>query len=424
MTILTQSFKTPESGRESASIAAVRTNSTPGLSSGARVYLDHNATTPPDAEVLSRLSSWARDWGNASSIHQAGRGPKSRLREARESIAKMIGSTALEVIFTAGGSESNNTAVFGALKALRLKGDLRRHILSTPLEHPSLRRAFDALAREGYEIELVPVDRSGLIQVSEIESRLRPGETVFVSVMLANNETGVIQPVKEIARVAKAAGALVHTDAVQALGRISIDVRDLGVDYASFAGHKFYGLRGAGVLFALRGAPLEPLIYGGGQERHRRGGTENTLAIASMGFMCSRMAEVETRAEKMRELRDLFESRVLNEIQGCSITSKESPRMASTSSLLLPGTDGETLLMSLDMDGFAVSTGAACSSGSPEPSPVLLAMGLSRDEAQCSLRVGLGWSTTQDDIERFVEALKKVVTRLRGLRGWTYEAGL
>ncbi|CAN5646533.1 cysteine desulfurase NifS [soil metagenome] len=383
-----------------------------------RVYLDHNATTPPDAGVLATLSTWALDWGNPSSIHQAGRGPKTRLRESRDSIAKMIGSTSLEIIFTAGGSESNNTAVRGALQALRRKGDTRKHILTSALEHPSLRRVFESLAFDGYEVELVPVDRSGLIKVSEVESRLRPGETVFCSFMLVNNETGVIQPVKEIARLAKAAGALMHTDAVQALGRIDVNVHDLGVDYASFAGHKFYSLRGAGVLFSLRGAPLDPLIYGGGQERNRRGGTENTLAIASMGYMCSRTAEISDRALKMRELRDLFEQRVLREIPECSITAGDSPRIASTSSLLLPGTDGETLLMSLDMDGFAVSTGAACSSGSPEPSPVLLAMGLSRDEAQCSLRVGLGWSTTQEDIESFIEALKKIVVRLRGLRNW------
>lgn len=383
-----------------------------------RTYLDHNATTPPDPEVLAKLSTWALDWGNPSSIHQAGRGPKARLREARDSVSKMIGAAPLEIIFTAGGSESNTTAVQGALKALRRKGDSRRHILTSALEHPSLRRVFDSLASDGYEVEIIPVDRSGLIKVSDVESRLRPGETVFVSVMLVNNETGVIQPIQNIARAAKAAGALVHTDAVQALGRIPIDVHALDVDYASFAGHKFYSLRGAGVLFSRRGAPLEPLIYGGGQERHRRGGTENTLAIASMGFMCTRSGEVAARAEKMQELRDLFEARVLREIPECSITCGESPRIASTSSLLLPGTDGETLLMSLDMEGFAVSTGAACSSGSPEPSPVLLAMGLSREEAQCSLRVGLGWSTTGEDIESFIETLKKVVSRLRGLRGW------
>ncbi|MDX9732104.1 MAG: cysteine desulfurase family protein, partial [Bdellovibrionales bacterium] len=274
------------------------------------------------------------------------------------------------------------------------------------------------MARDGYDVELVPVDRAGCIRVEDVQSRLRVGETVLVSFMLANNETGVIQPVKEIARIAKEAGALVHTDAVQALGRIPVDVRDLGVDFASFAGHKFYSLRGIGVLYQARHAPLEPLIAGGGQERHRRGGTENTIAIASMGYMCGRMGECEERAQAMLELRDLFEARVLSEISETSVTGGESSRLPSTSSLLIPGTDGETLLMSLDMEGFSVSTGAACSSGSPEPSPVLLGMGLTRAEAQCSLRVGLGWSTTREEVEAFVEALKKVVKRLRDLRGW------
>ncbi len=392
--------------------------------SAPRIYLDHNATTPPDAEVFARLSSWVLDWGNPSSIHQAGRGPKARLRESRESIAKMIGSTSLEVIFTSCGSESNGLAIKGALQSLRRKGDLRRHILSSALEHPSVRKTLESLALDGYEVELVPVDRSGLIKVSDVEKLLRPGETVFVSFMLANNETGVIQPVQEIAKLAKAAGALVHTDAVQALGKIPVNVRELGVDYASFAGHKFYALRGAGVLFSARGAPLDPLIAGGGQERGRRGGTENTLAIASLGYMCSRSGEVIERALKMAALRDHFEARVLREISDSSVTCAGSPRMPTTSSLLLPGTDGETLLMSLDMDGFAVSTGAACSSGSPEPSPVLLSMGLSREEAQCSLRVGLGWSTTLEEVDSFVEALKKVVHRLRGLRGYEPEVSL
>lgn len=389
-----------------------------------QIYLDHNATTPPDAEVLARVSSWALDWGNPSSIHQAGRGPKARLRDARASISSMVGASQLEIIFTSCGSESNSTALLGSLRALRLKGDSRRHILASSIEHPSIRRSLESLKLEGYEIEFVPVDRSGCATVASFESRVRVGETVLISCMLVNNETGVIQPVKEIAAMAKAKSAgpgssiLVHTDAVQALGKMSFNLADLGVDYASFAGHKFYSLRGAGVLYVRKGAPLEPLIYGGGQERSRRGGTENTLAIASLGFMCSRSAEVDDRAKQMARLRDHFEIRVTSEISDVMVNCKESPRIGSTSSLLIPGIDGETLLMSLDMEGIAVSTGAACSSGSPEPSPVLLAMGLSRAEAQCSLRVGVGWSTSIEDINHFVEILKKVVFRLRSLREW------
>lgn len=382
------------------------------------IYLDHNATTPLDPEVVARLSTWVLDWGNPSSIHQAGRGPKARLRDARLSVAQMIGASPLEIIFTSCGSESNNTALLGALAALKSAGDLRRHVLASSLEHPSVKRTLEHLAEQGYEIEFVPANRSGLMQAEDFRSRLREGETVLVSCMLVNNETGVVQPVKEIAEAAHAAKALMHTDAVQALGKMPVNLRDLGVDYASFAGHKFYSIRGAAVLFVKRSSPFQPLIFGGAQERHRRGGTENTLAIASLGYMCTRMHEVPERAKHMASLRDHFESRVLMEIEGVSINGAESPRVGSTSSLLIPGTDGETLLMSLDMEGVQVSTGAACSSGSPEPSPVLLAMGLSRDEAQCSLRVGVGWGNTREEIDRFVEILKKVVSRLRELRGW------
>jgi cysteine desulfurase len=383
------------------------------------IYLDHNATTPLDPEVQSRLSAWALDWGNPSSIHQAGRGPKARLRDARQNVAQMIGAHPLEVIFTSCGSESNNTALLGALAALRSSGNSRRHILVSAIEHPSVMRPLEHLSKQGFEVEFVPVGRTGLVNAHEFISRIRENQTALVSCMLVNNETGVIQPVKEIAQAARLHGVLVHTDAVQALGKIPVDVRDLGVDYASFAGHKFYSVRGAAVLYVKRSSPFQPLIFGGAQERYRRGGTENTLAIASLGFMCSRAGEVLERSKHMSLLRNHFESRVLAEIESVSVTAGESPRVPSTSSLLIPGTDGETLLMSLDMEGVQVSTGAACSSGSPEPSPVLLAMGLTRDEAQCSLRVGVGWCTTLEEIDLFVEILKKVVARLRGLRGWT-----
>lgn len=388
-------------------------------SSKNQIYLDHNATTPPDAEVLARVANWARDWGNPSSIHQAGRGPKARLRDARAAIASMIGCSSLEVIFTSCGSESNSTALLGSLQALRHRGDVRRHILASSLEHPSIRRTLEVLKQDGYEIEYVPVDRSGLVSADAFRARIRASETVLITCMFVNNETGVIQPVKEIAKLAKANGALVHTDAVQALGKIPVNLIDLGVDYASFAGHKFYALRGAAVLFARKGAPLNPLIQGGGQERSRRGGTENTLAIASLGYMCTRASEVVERGLRMAFLRDHFEARVQREISDVTVTGQQSPRIGSTSSLLIPGIDGETLLMSLDMEGIAVSTGAACSSGSPEPSPVLLAMGLTREEAQCSLRVGVGWATTEEEIDIFVDVLKKVVLRLRSLRGWS-----
>lgn len=387
-----------------------------------RIYLDHNATTPVDGEVLARLSSWAMEWGNPSSIHVFGRGPKTRLREARDAVARALGCSSLEVVFTSGGSEANNLALKGAMSAARARGDQRRHILISALEHPSLKRAAMSLVRDfNAEVEVIPVDRSGRVKLDDVQSRLRPGQTLLVSVMLANNETGVLQPVREIAQMAHAAGALMHTDAVQALGKMPLNLRELDVDLASFAAHKFYALKGAGALYHRKGVPLDALIDGGGQERFRRGGTENLLAISAFGHMCTRIGEVVERAEHMRQLRNEFETQVRARIPSISITAGESPRLPSTSSLVIPGVDGETLLMALDMDGFAVSTGAACSSGSPEPSPVLLAMGLSRDEAQASLRVGIGWSTTAAEIAAFVDRLVRVVERLRGLRGFQAE---
>jgi len=247
----------------------------------------------------------------------------------------------------------------------------------------------------------------------EAYERLLDEKTALVSVMFANNETGNIFPVKELAALAHAKGALFHADCVQALGKIPLNVRDLGVDLASFSGHKFYSLKGSGFLYVRKGVQLESLIHGGGQERHRRGGTENTLAIAALGAMCELRSEVAGRALAVHDLRDHLEARVMAEIPGATVTGGASPRLPNTSSLVIPGVDGETLLMNLDMRGFSVSTGAACSSGSPEPSPVLLAMGLTRAEAQSSLRLGLGWGNTRTEIDFFVNELVQVVRHLR-----------
>lgn len=383
-----------------------------------RVYLDHNATTPIADGVRSHVSEWLTFDGNPSSIHQDGRGPKALMRDSRASVARMIGCDPLELVFTSGGSEANNLALKGVFEGLKKSRELRgeparNRILLSNVEHPSVRRTAEYMAeRWKVEIDFIPVKRSGRIDL-DAYARLLDEKTALVSVMYANNETGNLFPVREMAEMAHAHGALFHSDCVQALGKIDLNVRDLGVDLASFSGHKFYALKGCGFLYAKRGVPLESLIHGGGQERHRRGGTENVLAIASLGFMCKLKDEVATRSHEMRRLRDLFEQRVLSEIPGVSVTGGESPRLPNTSSLVIPGVDGETLLMNLDMRGFSVSTGAACSSGSPEPSPVLLAMGLKRSEAQSSLRVGLGWGTTEADIHSFVDTLGEVVAHLR-----------
>ncbi len=364
------------------------------------------------AEIRAKLSEWLEAWGNPSSIHWAGRGPKALLREARARIASLLGVEPLELIFTAGGSEANNLA----LKSLALSAPSdRRQIIISTVEHPSVRKTAEFLRTQGFQVDMFRVGRDGQADLEHLASLLSE-RTLLVSSMLANNETGHILPIARIAEMARAVGALVHCDAVQALGKIPLNLRELGVDLASFSGHKFYALKGTGVLYARKGLNLPSQIHGGGQERGRRAGTENILAIASLGHMCLKSEEIVTQGLRIRELRDRMEARILSEIPGCHVTGADRARLPGTSSLVIEGIDGETLLMNLDVRGFAVSTGAACSSGNPEPSPTLLAMGLTRTEAQSSLRLSLGWGTTDAEIARFVPALKEVVERLRGFK--------
>jgi cysteine desulfurase len=380
------------------------------------VYLDHNATTPIHADVKCQVGGWMEAWGNPSSIHIAGRGPKTLLREARQNIAKFLGVEPLELIFTSGGSEANNLALKGICTRGILAAQERNQIIISSIEHPSVTKTAEFLRANGFILDVVPVSRDGELDLATLEKLLGP-RTALVSIMLANNETGNIMPIRRVVELAHAAGALVHCDAVQGLGKIPLNLRELGVDLASLSGHKFYALKGCGVLFARRGLTLTSLIHGGGQERGRRAGTENILSIASLGYMTSAKAsQLEAESLRLRELRDSLERRILAEIPGVSLTGARGERLPNTSSLVLDGVDGETLLMNLDVRGFAVSTGAACSAGNPEPSPTLLAMGLSREEAQSSLRLSLGWENTGEEVEAFVDALKAVVERLRSFK--------
>lgn len=375
------------------------------------VYFDHNATTPVDPEIRDKVAEWLESWGNPSSIHWAGRGPKALIREARQNIARLLGVEPLELIFTGGGSEANNLA----LKGLCTPKAMRRQIVISAVEHPSIRKTAESLRDYGFVVDIVGVDREGNLDWAEFD-RVVTEKTLLVSVMLANNETGHIYPVKKIVEIAHARGALVHTDAVQALGKIPFSLRELGVDLATISGHKFYALKGCGVLYARKGVSLSSLIHGGAQERGRRAGTENLISIASLGLMCSKSAEISAQGERIRELRDHMEQRIVSEIDGVVLTGPRAERVPNTSSMCITEVDGETLLMNLDVRGFAVSTGAACSSGNPEPSPILLAMGFSREEAQSSLRLSLGWGNTRAEVDRFVDELIPVVTRLRGFK--------
>lgn len=375
------------------------------------VYFDHNATTPVCREVQEALPLLAQSWGNPSSIHWGGRQPKNILRDARKAVAEAIGAGPLEIVFTSGGSEANNTVLKGIFQSTKT----RTHFMCSAVEHPSVMKAMLHLRDLGAQVDFIPVNRKGQIDLDFYKTHLSE-RTALVSVMLANNETGTLFPVKEMAELAHQKGALFHTDAVQAFGKMPLSMRELNVDFASFSAHKFYSVKGTGFIYSRKGSQFVPLIHGGGQERHRRGGTENVLGIGCLGVVAQRINQVAEKAQHLSKMRDEMEKRILSEISDVTITAGESPRLANTSSLVLKGVDGETMLMALDLKGYAVSTGAACSSGNPEPSPVLLAMGLSRAEAQNSLRISLGWETTPEQIEGFIEALKVVVQRLRSLQ--------
>lgn len=390
----------------------------------ANIYFDHNATTPVCQEVLEALPSIVAAWGNPSSIHWSGRQPKNLLRDARKNVAAAVGVGPLEIIFNSGASEGSNTVIKGVFESYQTSPlssptqstgrQFRNHYMCSSVEHPSVIKTMQHLQSLGARVDFIPVNRDGELDMEFFEAHLCE-ETALVSVMLANNETGSIFPVAEMAKKAHAVGALFHSDCVQAFGKIPVNLIELGVDYASFSGHKFYSVKGTGFLYVKKNARYGSLIHGGAQERHRRGGTENTLGIGALSVAVQKVSSVEKKSQEMARLRDLMEKRILSEIPEVSVTAGKAPRLPNTSSLVLRGCDGETMLMSLDIKGYAVSTGAACSSGSPEPSPVLMAMGLTRQEAQNSLRVSLGWESTQEQVDSFIEALKVIVVRLRSL---------
>jgi cysteine desulfurase len=377
------------------------------------LYFDHNATTGPTQEVLAFCQQLLASWGNPSSVHASGRGPKVLIRDARLHIAQLLNISPLEIIFTAGGSESNNTVLKGAWLA---PGRTRDRILIGTTEHPAVIKAAESLVKLlGARLDWIPVNRGGQVDLAKYASLLGP-DVFLVSQMMANNETGSIYPVGKMCKLAHAAGALFHTDGVQALGKIPVDLKALNVDYASFAGHKFYALKGSGVLFVKKGAPLEPLIHGGGQERGRRAGTENVLAISSLGLQASHAAEIIPQGERLAKLRDELEQRLMGTLGNIQVTGGEVLRLPNTSNLIINGVDGEVLLMNLDMEGARVSTGAACSSGAQEPSPVLRAMGLNHLEAQSSLRISMGWETTSEEVEKLGDILIATIGRLRALQ--------
>ena len=382
------------------------------------IYLDYNATTPLHDHVLLNMTDLLLSWGNPSSIHLSSRSPKAILRETRKKIADYLKCSTLEIVFNSGASEGNNTVLKSVWSTYGFDNPfdhkIKNEFIVSQVEHPSVLKTMQYLETLGAVVHYIPITRTGEMDIQFIKSHLNE-KSALVSVMMANNETGNVFPIKEIAALVKKNNTLMHTDCVQAFGKINFDFEDLQIDYATFSGHKFYALKGCGVLFVRKNSPYINLIHGGGQERSRRGGTENILAIASFGLMLDQLSEIEKQQLRILELRNYFENEILNKIHHVTLTGHDSARLPNTSSLVIKGCDGETLLVSLDIQGFAVSTGAACSSGNPEPSPTLLAMGLTKAEAQNSLRVSLGWMTTKEDIDLFITELIKIVARLRSL---------
>ena len=378
-----------------------------------RIYLDNAATTRVRPEVAEAvLPAMTETYGNASSVHSFGREAKKAMEKARAQVAAAIGAKKEEIYFTAGGSEADNWAIKGAAHALRRKG---LHIITTSIEHHAVLHTCQALEKEGFEVTYLPVDEYGLVTPEQVEAAIRP-DTILVSVMAANNEIGTIQPIEEIARLAYAHGILFHTDAVQAVGHMPLDVAAMQIDMLSLSGHKFYAPKGVGALYIRTGVRIENLIEGGAQERSRRAGTENVPAIVGMGkaieLITAEMAEENAR---ISGLRDRLIAGILDAIPESRLNGHPTKRLPGNVNVSIRYIEGEALLLSLDMAGIAASSGSACTSGSLDPSHVLLAIGLPHEIAHGSLRLTIGRDNTQDEIDRVLEELPKIVSRLRAM---------
>jgi cysteine desulfurase len=379
-----------------------------------RVYFDYNATSPlvpAAAEALARASTDL--YGNASSVHHFGQQAKAALDTARSAVAALLSADPFEIVFTSGGTEADNLALRGAADALEPTG--RRHLVASAIEHEAVLNTLKALGRRGWRTTLVGVDASGVVSPDRVREALAD-DTAVVSVMHANNEIGTIQPIAEIAALAHERGALMHVDAVQSVGKIPVDVRAMGADLVALSAHKFGGPKGAGALWVRRGTRLQPYLTGGKQERGRRAGTENVPAIVALG-VAAELARTKLAAEapRLAALRDRLEAGVLRTIPGTAVNGAPDRRVPNTTNLSFDRVEAESLLIALDLEGVAVSTGSACSSGTLEPSHVLRAMGLPTHRTQNSLRFSLGFLSTEGEVERVVALLPGLVEKLRGL---------
>ena len=379
-----------------------------------RIYLDHNATTPPSPAVIEAVAAVLREeLGNPSSLHYFGQRAKALLDGARTDVATLLGADPSDIVFTGGGTEGDNIAVRGIAEALEPSG--RRHIVASAIEHEAVLNTLKALSRRGWRCTLLSVDESGIVSPDALRDAIGE-DTALVSVMHANNEIGTIQPIVELARIARERRAIFHTDAVQTAGKVPIDVKALGVDLLSISAHKFYGPKGVGALWARRGLRLQPAITGGKQERGRRAGTENVAGIVGMGVAAREaLAKMAAESSRIGELRDRLETTILARVPGTARNGARDPRVVNTTNLSFDRTEAESLLIALDLEGIAVSTGSACSSGTLEPSHVLKAMGLPAHRTQNSIRFSLGAANTDADVDRVIAVLPGIVEKLRSL---------
>ena len=369
-----------------------------------RIYLDNNATTAIHPDVLRVLETTLRDvYGNASSIHKEGQSARRVIEDARESVARLLNATAREIIFTSGGTESNNAAIFGAFSS-----EGRSNIVTTAIEHPSVAEAVRALEARGCEVIRVAPSRSGVVAAEDVIAAMRP-ETKLVTVMMANNETGVVQPVEEIGRACRERNVHFHCDAVQAAGKIDVDVNAIQCDTLALSAHKMHAPKGIGALYVRRGVTMSAHLVGGAQERRRRAGTENVPLAGAFGMAATLAADPAPR-ERIAALRDGFESRIRASLN-VTVNGADLRRVPNTSNITFHGADGEGIVIALDLSGAAVSTGSACSSGRVEPSPVLLAMGLSSEDARATVRFSLSRFTTAEEVDAAADLVEKLVPR-------------
>ena len=378
-----------------------------------RIYFDHNATTPVHPEVRKAIEPYlSEQFGNPSSIHWAGRDVRKGVEDSRQEVAAFFGCQPLEVVFASSGTESDNLAIKGV--AFR-KGNEGKHIVTSQVEHPAVMNACRFLEDHGFRVTYVPVNRYGIVDPESVRKALTP-DTILITIMYGNNETGSIMPIPEIGAIAREAGVIMHTDAVQAAGKIPIDLESLPVDMLTFSGHKVNALKGSGGLIVRKGIEIEALTHGGHQERGRRGGTENVVGIVAMGksFQLLRRC-MEEEIEEIRRLRDKFENGLFERIPELVLNGHPTQRLPNTVNISFRFVEGEAMLLNLDMMGIACSSGSACTSGSLEASPILMAMGADPTDAQGALRFSLGWGNTDSDVEYAIGAIDTVVQKLRDL---------